>query len=58
VRKISHTSDDRKKSDPHVIQTAIEEAQHKLNEITQNFDELSMERDEFKRYDLYFDLFI
>lgn len=52
MRKISHKSDDRKKSDPHVIQTAIEEAQHKLNEITQNFDELSMERDEFKRYDL------
>lgn len=50
IRKIRHVTGEGWKSDPNVIQTAIEEAQQKLNDVTQNIDQLSMEKDDFKRY--------
>lgn len=49
VTKINTKSDERRTSDSHVMQTAVEETQQKLNEITQNVDQISMEKDEFKR---------
>ncbi|XP_076117655.1 uncharacterized protein LOC143085280 isoform X2 [Mytilus galloprovincialis] len=49
IRKIRHVTGEGWKSDPNVIQTAIEEAQQKLNDVTQNIDQMSMEKDDFKR---------
>ncbi|XP_063413723.1 girdin-like isoform X3 [Mytilus trossulus] len=49
IRKIRHVTGEGWKSDPNIIQTAIEEAQQKLNDVTQNIDQMSMEKDDYKR---------
>lgn len=48
VRKLRNSTDTRE-IDSNVLQTAVEETQQKLHDITQNVDHLSMEKDEYKR---------